>query len=68
MVAMFAAKGGRAEGIYSAADDFSDLDSLEFIELLQEVEQRWGVQIPDGALGEIATVGDLVRYVEARRC
>jgi len=40
------------------------LDSYDLASLLWEVEERFGVEIPDRALLEMLVVGDAVGYIE----
>ena len=48
---------------------FDDLgiDSLETVEIMMELEDEFGIEIPDEAIEEIKTVGDLVSYIENNR-
>lgn len=39
-------------------------DSLDIVELIMDLEQQFGVQIPDDELPGIRTVGDIVKYVQ----
>ncbi len=39
-------------------------DSLDIVELIMDLEQQYGVQIPDDELPGIRSVGDIVKYVE----
>ncbi|MDR3184728.1 MAG: acyl carrier protein [Prevotellaceae bacterium] len=39
-------------------------DSLDTVELIMEFEKEFGVSIPDGDTGKIATVGDVISYIE----
>jgi acyl carrier protein len=41
------------------------IDSLDRVELLFELEERFNLQIPDDVLHSIHTVGDLLKYLEA---
>jgi acyl carrier protein len=41
-----------------------DVDSLDLVELVTALEDRFGVKIADGELKEIAGVGDAVRLVQ----
>ena len=41
-------------------------DSLDLTELVLELEERFGILIPESDLSEIQTVADAVRIVEAR--
>lgn len=43
-----------------------ELDSLDFLRVLETVVARTGVDIPERAYGEVATVGGLVGYLAAR--
>jgi acyl carrier protein len=49
----------------SLADDF-DADSLDIIELVTAVEEKFNVEIPDDDIEKIRTVQDAVDYIEAR--
>lgn len=48
----------------SFADDLN-ADSLDLVELIMEMEDRFKVQIPDEDAENIRTVGDAVDYVVA---
>lgn len=39
-------------------------DSLDLVEVLMSLEDEFGVSIPDEAIPEIKTVGDLVKYID----
>ena len=42
-------------------------DSLDTVELIMEFETQFGIEIPDDEAGEkIQTVGDAVKYIEAK--
>lgn len=45
------------------------LDSILAVDLLLEIEQRWGIELPehDPALRTVVTVSDLARLVDSRR-
>ncbi|QIS20098.1 acyl carrier protein [Nocardia terpenica] len=54
----------------SFIDDL-DVDSLSLVEIVVQVEDKYGVRVPDGDLEGLQTVGDAVAYVqrmEADRC
>jgi len=42
-----------------------DVDSLDLVELVQSLEDEYGVRIEDEKLKEVKTVGDAVRLVIA---
>jgi acyl carrier protein len=39
-------------------------DSLDVAEFLMELEEEWGIQIPDELYGQIKTVRDAMRLVK----
>ena len=41
-------------------------DSLDLVEILMSCEERFGVEIPNRAAENLATVGDAIRCVEAQ--
>ena len=41
-----------------------EADSLDAVELNMAIEETLGVAVPDEALAEVKTVGDIVRYLE----
>ena len=42
-------------------------DSLDTVELIMKFEKAFGLQIPDDAAEQIATVGDAIKYIEANQ-
>lgn len=50
---------------YSLRDDLG-LDSMATIELLFRIEEAFEIQIPDEDLHKLATVGDVIAYVEGK--
>lgn len=52
-------------GSTSLKDDL-DLDSFEIAQLICNIEDELGVEIPDYELKEIDTLGDLVECIEGR--
>lgn len=49
----------------SLADDFR-ADSLDFIELIIDIEGEFSITIPDGDLEEVKTVGDLLAVIYSK--
>ena len=45
------------------ADDLG-ADSLDVVEALMSIEDEFKVEIPDEAIEDIKTIGDLVNYIE----
>jgi acyl carrier protein len=58
--------GVDAEKVTPEASFIDDLgaDSLDNVELVMEVEEEFGVEIPDDAAETIQTVGDAVKFIE----
>lgn len=66
--AIVASESGRepSEITECVSFDSLDLDSLEFMNILLEVENALGVKIPEDAIPAINTVGDLAEFVALR--
>ena len=47
----------------SIADDLG-ADSLDVVDLLMSIEDEFEIEVPDGEVDNIKTVGDLVNYIE----
>jgi acyl carrier protein len=45
------------------ADDLG-ADSLDVVELVMSLEEKFDIEIPDADAEKIATVGDAIKYVE----
>ncbi len=41
-------------------------DSLDIVELIMDLEQEFDMEIPDEDLPKVATVRDIVNYVESK--
>ena len=41
-------------------------DSLDAVEIIMELEERFNISIPNEGLVDIKTVGDLVTYIEQK--
>ncbi|SEP18333.1 acyl carrier protein [Trujillonella endophytica] len=44
-----------------------DVDSLSMVEIATEVENKFGVAIPDDELANIKTVGDAITFIQKNR-
>ena len=55
-----------AEEVKSESKFVEDLgaDSLDVVELVMALEEKFDIEIPDDAAENIATVGDAVKYIE----
>lgn len=49
----------------STLDNFPECDSLDLIELLSFIEEKYGYYVPDSELIKLTTFGDLVDNIEA---
>ncbi len=60
--------GVDASEVVETASFSEDLnaDSLDLVEMIMEMEDKFGVKIPDEEAEKIVTVGDAVNYIVAR--
>jgi acyl carrier protein len=49
----------------SILDDLG-ADSLDVVELVMSLEQAFNIEVPDDAVEEMRTIGDVQRFVESR--
>ena len=47
-------------------EDFS-MDSLDMVEMLINLEKETGIKVPVEEVGDIRTVGELVKHLEGKR-
>lgn len=61
--------GVDASEVNEGANFTNDLgaDSLDTVELIMQFEKEFGVQIPDDQAEKIATVGDAIAFIEAKK-
>ena len=59
--------GTEENKITEAASFMEDLgaDSLDTVELIMEMEEEFGIEIPDEEAEKLATVGDAVSYIDS---
>lgn len=50
----------------SFVDDF-EMDSLDMVEMLIDLEKETGIKIPNEDVKDIATVGELIAYLEDKK-
>lgn len=57
------------EKVFLNASFIDDLgaDSLDLVELIMAFEERFGVEIPDDAAADIATVQQVIDYITAQK-
>ena len=61
-------KLGAEEGKITKTASFMDdlgADSLDTVELIMEMEEEFGIEIPDEEAEKLATVGDAVKYIDS---
>ena len=44
--------------------DDLDADSLDTVELVMALEEEFGIQVPDEEAEKLASVGDVIRFIE----
>ena len=42
-------------------------DSLDVVDLIMSIEDEFEIEIPDTAVDDVKTVGDLVKFIESQR-
>ncbi len=42
-------------------------DSLDVVEMLMSVEDEFGIEIPDEAIEDLKTIGNVVEYIEKNK-
>ncbi len=42
-------------------------DSLDIVDLMMSIEDEFDIEVPDSAVDEIKTVGDLVKFIESNQ-
>lgn len=58
------------EGIVKPDSKFTEdlnADSLDVVELVMAIEEKFGVEIPDNEAEKIKTVDDVVKYIESHK-
>lgn len=59
----------KPEQVKPEAEFVKDLgaDSLDVVELVMALEEKFGIEIPDEQAEKISTVGDVVAFIEANK-
>lgn len=60
--------GVRPEQVQDSASFIEDLgaDSLDIVELVMELEDRFEIKIPDDQVESMTTVGDAIKFIESK--
>ena len=53
-----------SEKITKFIEDVKALSVLELAELVEALEEEFGIEIPDGDAEKVVTVGDVVSYIK----
>jgi acyl carrier protein len=43
------------------------LDSLDMYEMIYEMENEFGVKIPDSEVANLVTIGDIVKFIDSKK-
>ena len=58
---------GTAPEKINANTPFAEMDSLDTVEMVMQLEEDYGANIPRSAAENFQTIGDLVRYIQDQR-
>lgn len=69
IIALLKSKGIDCSGVTEDTGLVSDLklDSLKIIEMISMLEDEFDIEIPDKAIKELKTVGDVIHLIESLR-
>lgn len=70
IIALTAAHLGMDEASISGNSSFKEdlgVDSLDLFELVMELEEEFGIEIPSEDLENMATISDVAKYIENRQ-
>lgn len=48
----------------SMLEDDLDADSLDAIDIVMSIEDEFGIEVPDEAIADMKSVGDIVNFIE----
>jgi acyl carrier protein len=48
----------------SMLEDDLDADSLDAIDIVMSIEDEFGIEVPDEAITDMKSVGDIVNFIE----
>lgn len=48
----------------SMIEDDLDADSLDAIDIVMSIEDEFGIEVPDEAITDMKSVGDIVNFIE----
>lgn len=70
IIELTAAHLGLAQDTISETSSFKEdlgVDSLDLFELVMEMEEEFGIEIPSEDLENLNTIGDVAKYIESRQ-
>ena len=50
--------------MYSMLEEDLDADSLDAIDIVMSIEDEFGIEVPDEAITDMKSVGDIVNFIE----
>ena len=51
----------------SMLEEDLDADSLDAIDIVMSIEDKFGIEVPDEAITDMKSVGDIVNFIENNR-
>jgi acyl carrier protein len=70
IIELTAAHLGLEQDTISETSSFKEdlgVDSLDLFELVMELEEEFGIEIPSEDLENLNTIGDVAKYIESRQ-
>ena len=60
--------GLEADKVVDSAHLVSDLhiDSLDRVEMIMVIEEKFGIEIPDSEIEKLQTVGDVIKFIKEK--
>lgn len=66
MAQRFGVEEGKITAESKIAEDLG-ADSLDVVDLLMDIEDKFSVSVPDEEIPSLVTVGDVVTYIESHK-
>lgn len=51
----------------SMLEEDLDADSLDAIDIVMSIEDEFGIEVPDEAIADMKSVGDIVNFIESNQ-
>ena len=49
------------------SDIMNEADSLDIVDMVMTLEDEFGIEVPDDAIENLRTVGDVVKFVDSHK-